>query len=181
VAKKENTPKLTAHQRRLIKALPHAKTIAEAGRMAGYSHRNAARLGLKNLLEKVPDLFDRLGLTDERVIGDCLLPGLYATRTELATFEGKFTDAREFEDHATRHKYITTYLTLRGHINQYARDAGKGRSAQDTRAAITIDLGRVSPELARTLLARAEANRGPDVLANENCQDQGPAGSPAPE
>ena len=176
--KKENMPKLTAQQRRLIKALPHAKTVAEAGRMAGYSHRNAALVGLKNILEKVPDLFDRLGLTDEHVIGNCLLPGLYATKTEFATFEGKFTDSREIEDHGTRHKYLTMYLTLRGHINKYAREA-RGRATQDTGAAITIDLGRVSPELARTLLASAEANRGPDVLARAN--DQGRAESPEPE
>ena len=46
----------------------------------------------------------------------------------------------------SQHKYLQTYLTLRGHINQYARDARDGRAAQDTNAAITINLSLVTPE-----------------------------------
>ena len=57
--------KLTTRQRKLLEALPHAKSIAEAGRIAGYSARQATNQALRNLREKMPELLDRLGLTDE--------------------------------------------------------------------------------------------------------------------
>jgi hypothetical protein len=170
--------KLTPRQRRLLKALPHAKTIAEAGRIAGYSARQATNQALRNLREKMPEMLDRLGLTDERIIDDCLRPGLFATETRFLAHEGRVTETVEVIDHPTRHKFLTTYLTLRGHLNRGSKGeaAGIGKDA-----AISINLSFVIPETARSLLAITDVNRGPGDANDENRGSTGLQAEPEPE
>ena len=168
--------KLTTRQRKLLEALPHAKTIAEAGRIARCSARQATNQALRNLREKMPKLLDRLGLTDERIIDDCLRPGLYATETKFFAHEGRVISKRVVEDHPTRHKFLTTYLTLRGHLDRGAQGE-VARSGGSEDAAIRINLSLIDPATARRILASIKDNRGPAVLAGPNDQDQGRAGN----
>ena len=113
-----------------------------------------------------------MGLTDERVIIDCLRPGIYATKTELATYEGRFSDSREWERITPLGTSTWTPISpSEATSTSTPRNSADGRTAHDAGEAITIDLGRVRPDLARTLLAGAEANRSPDELAGENDPD----------
>lgn len=62
-----------------------------------------------------------LGLTHERVIRDCIIPGIYATETKIIAHEGHATEFHEFADRQTQHKFATTYLTLRSHLDRGAQ------------------------------------------------------------
>ena len=163
---------LSGHQRRLIKALPMAKSTAEAGRIAGYADRAATARGLKNLQQKAPEICRELGLDLTTVINDCLRPGLYAKETKFFAHEGKVVDTREVIAWGERHKYLDTYFKITGSY-QHPDDGAR----RDTAGAITINLSLVSPGEARAILAAIEVDRGPAVLADENDQDEGRAGS----
>jgi hypothetical protein len=126
----------------------------------------------------MPERLDRLGLTDERIIDDCLRPGLYATETKFFAHEGHVISRRVVEDHASRHKFLTTYLTLRGHLDRGARKevAGMGEDA-----ASRINLSLIDPATARALLPTAEVDRGPDDANDEDQDSTGPQVEPEPE
>jgi hypothetical protein len=86
---------LTAKEAAFVKYLTKGKTQADAARLAGYSEkapRQAGYQALRHIREKMPQLLDKAGLTDEAVIDKYLRPALEAEETEFAKFEGKITD-----------------------------------------------------------------------------------------
>ena len=90
--------KLTDQQRKLIKNLVKGMSITDAAKKAGYSEKYAGQVGsqaLENIRLKMPEVLEKAGLTDERLVEDYLKPALQATETKFAQFEGRFTDERE--------------------------------------------------------------------------------------
>lgn len=68
---------------------------------------------LRKLGGRIGALMVKRGLTEEALI-EKLSEGLEAFRTEIATYEGKITDTKEFTDFVTRQRYLDTALKLLG-------------------------------------------------------------------
>jgi Terminase small subunit len=74
----------TLRQARLVRELPRSKTLGEAAVKAGYSPKNARQSGhqaLKTLRGRVPDMMDRLGISEEEIIDKHLRRHLIAQKT----------------------------------------------------------------------------------------------------
>jgi hypothetical protein len=96
-----NNPPLTLLQTRLLEELPTSKTVAEAATKAGYSTKNPNQTGyqaLKALRGRVPEILDRLGLDEESVIHNHLLPKLTAKQVHYFQKDGEVTDIRLSEN-----------------------------------------------------------------------------------
>lgn len=66
---------------RLIRELAKGKTLTQSAKDAGYGSPQAASMALRRAREKMPDLMDRVGLTDEALIQKYLGPLLNAEKT----------------------------------------------------------------------------------------------------
>jgi len=89
--------KLTEQQRSLVKNLLKGMSITDAALKAGYSEKCPAQVGSQALAiirEKMPEIMDRIGLSDERLLRQYLEPALEAEETEFAKFEGQITDEK---------------------------------------------------------------------------------------
>lgn len=120
MSKKRKAPKrkrATQRQMKLVKALAKGKTLKDAGIEAGYSGNNpaqSAHQAIKGLEKTMPELLNSLGLTDESLIEKYLKPGLLATDTEFAKFEGKITDREDVIAWGERRGYLDMAFKLKG-------------------------------------------------------------------
>lgn len=76
--------KFSQKQKQLLKELTTSKTITEAAVKAGYSKKTAGQGGhqaLKSMRGRIPDLMDRIGLSEEFLIEKHLKRHLSKTRT----------------------------------------------------------------------------------------------------
>jgi len=89
-------PPLTPRQKKLAENLLKGKSRKEAAIRAGYSAKNprqSAHQALEAIRLKMPQLMDKVGLTDTKLLTKYLQPALEAKETEFAKFEGKITDS----------------------------------------------------------------------------------------
>jgi hypothetical protein len=105
---------LSPKQKKLVKALGSASSVAEAGRIAGYSDRSAAHRALATIELKMPELMDREGLTDEVLVNNYLRPGLAATKREHFANGGIVLETREEPDWATRRGFLDMAFKVKG-------------------------------------------------------------------
>jgi hypothetical protein len=120
--------KLTIRERALIKAIPKHKTMKAAALAAGYSPNNpdqSAYQALNAIKLKMPELMDKMGLTDEALIEKHLVPLLNATETKFSQFEGKFTDEREVIAWGPRTSGLDMAWKLKGRYAKSDEDGAK--------------------------------------------------------
>src|SRR5215510_2377673 len=91
MARKPMKRKIPFRARRLIREVlsGNHKTIGSAGKAAGYSCPSAAAHALQKLQGTIPELMDKLGLTDVGLLQNCLVPMLQATTTKHFQYKGK--------------------------------------------------------------------------------------------
>jgi hypothetical protein len=106
--------RLSPKQKKLVKALGSASSVAEAGRIAGYSDRSAAHKALATIELKMPELMDREGLTDEVLVNNYLRPGLESTKREYFANGGVVLETREEPDWATRRGFLDMAFKIKG-------------------------------------------------------------------
>ena len=114
---KKYKKQLNTRETILLRELAKGHTYTEAARTAGYSEKCLAQSGfqvLQRLKEKIPDILDRKGLTNEAVIEKYLKPALEANETEFAKFEGKITDEREVVAWGPRLQALDMVWNLKG-------------------------------------------------------------------
>jgi len=102
-------PKFTIRQKKLLQELPTSKTITEAAIKAGYGPKNAGQLGsqaLQRMRGRVPDLMDRVGLSEEFLIEKHLKPLLSATETKFVREEERVRVGRKIEVRSVVNKYV---------------------------------------------------------------------------
>lgn len=111
--------RLTRRQNKLLRALcdPEVKSMAEAGRVAGYSPHGVAGIvakssSIQSALSNFLQVLEKSGVTDT-YIAESIRDGLKATETKFFQHEGAITDTAEVIDYATRHRYIETALRLK--------------------------------------------------------------------
>ena len=126
-------PRALSHkQQKLIKALPKAASVSEAGRIAGYSVAPSAHRALKAIERRMPEILDRHGLTEDYLVEKCLKPGLKANETKFFAHEGIVTDSRTVVAWGERRAYLDMANRLRGSYPKEGAPNGSG---------ITINLG----------------------------------------
>jgi hypothetical protein len=101
---------LTSQQRQLLDGLLRGLDASDALREAGYK----GRAGLNSLRNKIPDIMDRLGLTDEALIDKHLTPLLYAEETQFFQKDGIVCDQRTVAALGIRRAALDMALKLRG-------------------------------------------------------------------
>lgn len=143
---KTKTPKserLTLKQKKLVEALPKSDSIAEAGTVAGYSDRTAASRALKGIAERAPEVLERVGLSIEYVVNNCLRPLLDAKETKFFAYNGIVLDTKEIAALDIRTRAIEVWARLMGaYATQKVQVTG----------GLSLDLNHVSDdELDRTI------------------------------
>jgi hypothetical protein len=83
-------------QARLVKELPTAASVSEAGRRAGYSDAPTAHRALATIRKKMPDVLDRHGLTADFAAQKCLKL-MDAKETRFFAKDGIVMETREVE------------------------------------------------------------------------------------
>lgn len=132
MAKEKKTEKVrgisgahTLRQARLMKEIPHCKTLGEAAVKAGYSPKNARQSGhqaLKAIRGRVPDMMDRLGFSEEAIIDRHLRRHLEKKKTIFVRedkIERKKTGRRIEE--IVRH-VVKKYVVDDNHVQLLAMD-----------------------------------------------------------
>jgi len=107
---------LTKLEKGMLKGLLTGKSDFAAYRDAGGTgiSPSSARDCKRGIREKVSDLADRIGATDEKLLRDCLLPALNATDKKFAQKDGRFTDVREVVNWEARLKALDMAFNLKG-------------------------------------------------------------------
>jgi hypothetical protein len=113
---KSNRPKkdLSSRQHAFLKAYAKGKTLKQAAIEAGYSKKNADQSGyqaLKAIKVRAADLMDEMGLTDQVLIENYLVPLLDAKETKF------FNEGKQRINVAAlgiRHAALDTAFKLRG-------------------------------------------------------------------
>jgi hypothetical protein len=127
--------KLTLREQRLIKALPHAKSISDAMRKAGYAESLINSGSRDEILHKptVIECMEKHGLTDDlcmkthmegmkatKVISAMVIRGkpdsIADEKDGMADAHSMTKDFVEVDDFAVRHKYLETAYKLKGHL-----------------------------------------------------------------
>ena len=106
-------PKMTLRQRLLVSGVVDGKSIAQAGRDAGYKSRHNAHDSLRDVREKLPALLVKHGLDADSIL-DRLRDKLDATKTVTASAFGEITDSMEIADNPTQIKAIEIAVDLHG-------------------------------------------------------------------
>jgi hypothetical protein len=102
-------PNFTIRQKKLLQELPTSKTITEAAIKAGYGPKNAGQLGsqaLQRMRGRVPDLMERVGLSEEFLIEKHLKPLLSATETKFVREDERVRVGRKIEVRSIVNKYM---------------------------------------------------------------------------
>jgi hypothetical protein len=135
--------KLAGKQKKLVEALPVTKSIAEAGSVAGYSDRTAASRALKGIAERAPEVLERLGLSIEYVVNNCLRPLLRAKETKFFADKGIVMHRETVEANDIRIRAIEVWARLMGAYTAQKVQLSGG---------LSLDLSHVSDdELDRTI------------------------------
>jgi hypothetical protein len=119
--KKEN---LTLKRSRLLQELPTSKSVAEAGKKAGYACRQSAHEALKSISEGTPEVLERLGLTRDYVLDKCLRPLFEAKIVKRESYKGIVMET--FYDDALdiRLRTIDIWAKLMGAYTQKVQISG---------------------------------------------------------
>lgn len=109
---------ISARQKKLAKGIASGKSIAQAGREAGYSHGQSAHQALTRapIQAYLHDLMDKHGLTDDFLLNE-LKDGFTSTK-----IHGSDDDYIEIPDRGVRHKYLETSLRLKRYLDTNKED-----------------------------------------------------------
>lgn len=114
--------RLTPKQKELIRGLANGMSLTEAALAAGYSDKcptQSANQAISALKRRLPDVMEKAGLTDEKLITKYLTPALEAMETKFAQKDGHFLDEREVIAWSPRLTALDMAFNLKG---SYAKD-----------------------------------------------------------
>ena len=92
-------------------------TITEAARKAGYSLKRPGQSGyqaLKQIKERMPEVLERHGLTDDSLIEKYLKPLLRAKETKFFAFQGEVIETHDVEALGVRKDALDMAFRLKG-------------------------------------------------------------------
>ena len=118
---------LRPKQQKYLRARIAGKSKKEAAQVAGYSPKNLAQSAYqteKLMAQKVSDLYDRHGLTDDAIIEKHLLPLLAANETKFFAHNGKIISQREVKALGIRMAAMRLLAEMKGMLKQEAENLG---------------------------------------------------------
>ena len=111
--------KLTPKERKFWIKYCETQSLTESAKAVGSNGKDTkslcavGRKMLDRIAPTLPETLTAMGL-DDALVARKTLEGLDATRTQLASFEGRFTDERTFQDYPTRAKYLELLGRFKG-------------------------------------------------------------------
>jgi hypothetical protein len=127
---KRKNKKLTLKQARLVKELPGAASVSEAGRKAGYFDAPTAHRALASVREKMPDVLDRHGLTADFAAQKCLKL-MDAKETKFFANQGIVFETREVEALDIQLRALDVWAKLAGAYTQKVEVSGNIQHGYD--------------------------------------------------
>jgi len=112
--KRHNYRRGNPQRRVLAEQIVKGKSVAEAGRIAGYSCPQAASNALRSMREEIAKALERNDWGPEKFVTKHLIPMLTAKKVLYAQNGGIFTDKRVVRDNATRLAAGDQYLKILG-------------------------------------------------------------------
>lgn len=109
--------KLTPQQTLLVRNLSKGMSITDAALKSGYSRKAPGQSGhqaLKSIRDKMPEVLDKAGLTDDVLIEQYLKPIMTAETTELVRLDGKITDEVKLPSWGHRAQGLDMAFKLKG-------------------------------------------------------------------
>jgi hypothetical protein len=109
--------RLSPRQAKSIHARAQGNSQAKSAIIAGYSSKNPDQTGhqvMEGLRGRVPDLLDRVGLSEETLIGKYLVPLLEWEETVFFQKDGRVKEERKVADGSIRHSALRTAFELHG-------------------------------------------------------------------
>lgn len=109
--------RLSPQQRDLVKNLIKGMTLTQAALKAGYSEKSPAQCGnqaMRAIRLKVPDVMEKQGLSDKKLIRKYLKPALDALETKFFQKEGNVTETRDVVAWDVRLRALDMAFKLRG-------------------------------------------------------------------
>jgi phage terminase small subunit len=98
----QGTLRLSPKQRKLVQYLTQGMTVTAAALKAGYSAKSPGQAGyqaLKTVRLKIPDIMDKQGLSDQKLVKKYLQPALEASTTRYVVVGRKGKERiEEYED-----------------------------------------------------------------------------------
>ena len=92
-------------------------TITDAAKKAGYSVKAPGQAGyqaLKQIRERMPQVLEKAGLTDEALIHKYLIPLLNAKETKFFAFQGEVVETQDVEALGIRKDALDMTFRLKG-------------------------------------------------------------------
>jgi hypothetical protein len=144
-----NQKPLTPRQRKLAKRLLQGMSSREAIKGTGYSTKNPTQSvqqainGPGGIALKMPELMDKIGMTDQRLLSGYLQPLLEATETKFFHYQGKIVSTRKVEALGTRSTALDMAFKLKGSYAPTKLAAADAGDSEGVRV-IVIDVPRPS-------------------------------------
>ena len=110
-------PTLTPKRIKFIKNLSKGMSITDAARNAGYSLKRPGQSGyqaLKQIQERMPQVLERHGLTDDALIEKYLKPLLVAKETKFFAHQGEVIETRDVAALGIRKEALDITFRLKG-------------------------------------------------------------------
>jgi hypothetical protein len=101
----------------MLESISKGMTATDAALVAGYSKKNPRQSGyqaLQGLRNKMPEIMEKHGLSDDVLIDKYLLPALNAYETKFVQTRGKITDSRQVVAWRSRVKALDMVLRMKG-------------------------------------------------------------------
>jgi hypothetical protein len=113
---------------------------------------------MKQLRRKTPELLEHVGLHQEKIFRETLVPGLRAKKTEFFAQNGIVVETREVVDHEQREKYFDRYCKLLG---LYGNECD-GNSDSLRRSPVTVNLVIANQGVAEAITRRLAGGQSGD-------------------
>ena len=150
---------LRGKEAKLVKALAKTTNVSEAGRMAGYGRNQSAFRALRNIQAKVPELMDRIGLTDEYLLEKCLKPGLEAKETKFFADKGIVMQEKEVIAWGPRRDFLDMACKIKGLYITREGDGGNGNGERNQSGGHSLSVVFTNEGAAREFVEAIAARR----------------------
>jgi hypothetical protein len=168
MAKRKNV--LRGKEAKLVKALAKTSNVSEAGRIAGYTKAQAAHRALHNIQLKMPELMDRIGLTDEYLLKKCLKPGLTAKETKFFADKGIVMESRDVIAWGARRDFLDMAFKLKGLYVTREGDGTNGESERNRPGGNSLSLVFTDEGAAREFVEAISTRRSAGGFAGLDAQ-----------
>jgi AraC-like DNA-binding protein len=116
--RKRGPNRLDARRRRLLQGISQGMTIAEAGKLAGYAHRQAAHRAFRSIQVHLPEALENAGYSVDNVLTEIYqnlrAQMMEATKIRFFKYKGVVREIREVPAHKVQLRAAVALCRLLG-------------------------------------------------------------------